>query len=305
MNNRNENQITMFKAVFALCQANLAIIIANAGLNNIYVQFSALLTNMLPTLQAQILNRKGVTINKKDTRAKLVAAIEEAGGIIMSHFDSNHNNDIFVQANVSLSKLKTMRDMKLIVHANTIRDLLEEHQVALLPFGVDAAYIAAYDLLLDDYDSIVTAPTAASNARKTATLQLTAKVKEVSNFLRKDLDKAMLVIKRSEPDFYITYLNARNIIDLGIRHLPADTGIIKGTIKDEATGLIIPNAVVQVINTPTIVIADELGTFMVFGLPAETYSIKISAGGYENKIVENIVVVVGDTISLDIVLTPA
>ncbi|MFN8281601.1 MAG: carboxypeptidase-like regulatory domain-containing protein [Chitinophagales bacterium] len=300
MRKRIENQITMLRTVATVCNINIALISANAGLNSIYLQFIAMLNALMPVAQAQILNRKGVAMNKKDAREKLALAVEEAQGIIMAHFNSVNDHDIFTAANVSLTKLRSMRDMKMLIHTQNIIDLLNEHQLVLTPFGVDAAYINNLQALFTIFDDIVSRPTVASNIRKAATADLEARIKLISVFLNNDLDKAMLVLKRTQPEFYKTYVNARNIIDNGVRHDDIVTGTLKGVIKEETTGIVIPNALVQIINTLAMVITNELGEFTITEIIPETYSIKISAGAYNIKTIDNVTITAGEETILDI-----
>jgi hypothetical protein len=304
MNKKNENRISMFKTVSDYCESNIALINANAGLATIYQRFVDKLDKLLPIAQAQMLNRKGIAQNKKDLRLKLALALEEASGIIMSHFDSINDHDIYTEANVTISRLKTMRDMKLLIHAQTIIDLLTTHQAVLAPFGVDAAYIANITAFRTEFDAIVAAPTMGSNARKTATAELEFLIKEIMAILNKELDNAMLVIKTAKPTVYKTYVNARRIIDNGIRHNAQITGTIKGVVKDETTDQIIADALVEIINTDTLVISNELGEFSIVSVPAGTYDIKVSAGNYEMKTVENVVVALAETAMIEVKLTP-
>ena len=305
MDKKTENRITMFKTVMSYCNLNAAIIATNVGVNNLYTQYVTILNELLPIAQTQIKNRKGVTQKKKEVKDELAFAVEEASGIIMSHFDSVNNHAIYEEMNVPISKLRNMRDTKLSAHAKSVEDLLTAEQAALLIFGVDAAYIGAFTVKLDAYDIIISSPTIASNEKKEATSQLKIKVKAVMDFLTHELDKAMLAFKHTQPNFYNRYVNARNIIDAGIRHNDEPLGSIKGIIKDEVTNLIIPNAIIEIINTPTMVISNELGEFTIISIPPENYDIKVSAGNYENKTVENITVTAEVETTLEIKLTPA
>lgn len=302
MKKRIENKISMFKAVKTHCQLNLVPISANAGLNSTYTTFVTMLDELLPIEKEQILNRKGVTMNKKDARMALVLKVEEASGILMSHFDSVHDHAIYESVDIAFSKLKSMRDMKFLAHADTVANLLTLHQAVLVPYGVDAAYLAGFQTVLQAYNDIVATPTHASNLRKTATSDLDILVAELNTFLLDRLDKAMLLLKVSHPAVYKTYRNSRRTVDNGIRHQKPNTGILKGVVKDDENGHVIENAFIEIINTETVVISDALGAFTIVGIPPDTYVIKVSAGGYETKMVEDVMIKVNETTDVEVKL---
>ncbi len=304
MKKRIENNITMFKTVMSYCSLNTALISPIPGLNNLFMQYVTKVNEVLAIAQTQIYNRKGITLNKKAAKETLALAIEEAAGIIMSHFDSINDHSVYEMMNISLSKLKGMRDMKLITHAELVKGVLTDEQPALAPFNVDAAYITSFGAKLTAFTDIVSAPTISSNERKAATAELDSRIKTITYFLTHELDKAMLVLKASQPNFYSRYVYARSIINNGIRHIKLATGILKGVVKDETTDLVIANAIIEIINTPTLVLSDEFGVFTIVNIPPDTYDIKVSVGDYENKTVENIAININETTNVEIKLTP-
>ena len=305
MKKQAENSISMFETVKAVCDANITIIATNAGLNNTYKKYLILLAETELLAQEQTLNRTGITIDKKKMREKLALLVETASGIIKTYFDSVNNFDIYTSVNVSLTKLRTMRDQLLVAHTQTVIDLLTAHQADLAPFGVDAAYITNLSDMQIKYANLSTLPTVARNNKSTATLQLKDKVKEVLTFLKNELDNAMLVVKLSNPAFYITYRNARKTIDSGIRHQEITTGSITGVVKQEETNTVIPNALVEIVGTETVIITDNLGEFTIINIPPATYMLKVSIGNYDIKTVDNIVVTENENTEVEINLTPS
>ncbi|MCC6515080.1 MAG: carboxypeptidase regulatory-like domain-containing protein [Chitinophagales bacterium] len=305
MEKKNENSISMFKTVKAVCETNIAVINANVGLNNTYNQYLLLLSNLELLAQEQTLNRTGITIDKKNAREALALLVEGASGIIKAHFDSVSNYDVFVSVNLSFTKLRIMRDQLFIAHTQTVINLLTTHQAVLAPFGVDAAYITNISNALTQYINIVAKPTEARNNKSTATLLLKTKIKEIATFLKNELDNAMLVVKITNTSFYVTFRNARRIIDNGIRHEETVTGTITGVVKDETNNQVIPDALVEIVGTPTIVLTDNLGEFTIISIPPETYTIRVSIGNYDIKLIDNIIVTANENTQVEIKLTPS
>jgi hypothetical protein len=185
MKNRIENKISMFNTVLTLCKLHIDLLQTNTGLHQVFTAFEQHYNELLPLIQSQIINRKGITKNKKALREQLILEVEEASGIIMSYASSVQNHEIYASVNFSYTKLKEMRDMVFITHANNVIDLLTTHQAALAIYSVDAAYINNIQTIYNDFDANVTSPTRASNERKTATFALEAKVKTISALLKK------------------------------------------------------------------------------------------------------------------------
>jgi hypothetical protein len=300
-----ENSISMFETVKAVCDDNITIISANAGLDDTYKRYLILLSQTELLAQEQTRNRTGITIDKKKMREKLVLLVEAASGIIKAHFDSTSNFNIFTSVNLSLTRLRTMRDQLFVAHTQIVIDLLTTHQAILAPFGVDAAYIATLTDIMSKFAIISTQPTVARNNKSTATLQLKNKVKEVLTFLKNELDNAMLIVKITNPTFYMTYRNARKTIDSGIRHQDIVTGSITGVVKQDETNQVIPNALVEIVGTETMIITNNLGEFTIINIPPNTYTLKVSIGNFEIKMVENVVVAANEDTEIEIKLTPS
>lgn len=299
-----ENSISMFKTVKAVCEENITTISANAGLDDTYKRYLLLLDQTETLAKEQTLNRTGITKDKKIVREKLALLVESASGIIKAHSDSINNFDTFTSVNMSLTKLRTMRDQLFVAHTQTVIDILTVQQANLAAFGVDAAYISNLTDMFNKFADISTQPTVARNNKSTATLQLKIKVKEVLIFLKNELDNAMLIVKITNPTFYITYRNARKTIDSGIRHQDIITGSITGVVKQDETNQVIPNALVEIVGTETMIITNNLGEFTIINIPPDTYTLKVSIGNFEIKMVENVVVTANIDTELEIKLKP-
>ncbi len=299
-----ENSISMFKTVKAVCEENITTISANAGLDDTYKRYLLLLDQTETLAKEQTLNRTGITKDKKIVREKLALLVESASGIIKAHSDSINNFDTFTSVNMSLTKLRTMRDQLFVAHTQTVIDILTVQQANLAAFGVDAAYISNLTDMFNKFADISTQPTVARNNKSTATLQLKIKVKEVLIFLKNELDNAMLIVKITNPTFYMTYRNARKTIDSGIRHQDIITGSITGVVKQDETNQVIPNALVEIVGTETMIITNNLGEFTIINIPPDTYTLKVSIGNFEIKMVENVVVTANIDTELEIKLKP-
>lgn len=299
-----ENSLSMFKTVKAVCDNNIALINANVGLQSTYADYVHLLGDMDILGQNQTKDRRGITKDKQNAREKLELAIEAASGIIKAQFDHDNNYDVFSLVNKPLSTLQGMRDQRIITHGQLVHDLLVQYQADLANFGVDVAYIAEYDKALDIYKGLVAKPTMARNDKAATTLLLSSKRKQINNFLKNELDGAMLLLKQDHLSVWITYRNARKKIDNGIRHNPL-LGIITGVVKMDEGNVVMPDVLIEVIGTETVIVTNNSGAFTIIDVPPATYTIKASISGFDVKMVEDVVVTAQQTTTVEIKMTPS
>lgn len=298
MNTFIENRISMYKATDRVCDDNSSLITANAGLASTHARFKVLLKEMDDLSRDQSMNRTGVTVDKQFARNKLDLGIETSAGYIVSHFTRVKNYTIANSVDKALSTVQGMADQTVIGHGQLVLQLLTQNQAALAPFGVDAAYIDSFSLTLTNYITLVATPTTARNIKKTLTRLQRLKSNEISLFLKKELDKAMTGLKSEHLDVYLTYKNARRIVQNGIRHHVF--GTIAGIVKDSETQLVLEAALLEVVGTTTHVVTNESGMFSIFDVPPGTYALKVSIGGYAIKIIEQITVVAHEITNVDV-----
>lgn len=84
--------------------------------------------------------------------------------------------------------------------------------------------------------------------------------------------------------------------------LQAQPGSIKGKVTDAKTGEVLSGASIGVVDTKKGAYSDTKGTFHIKKLTAGTYKLRVSFIGYENKIIEGIVVAEDAATSVMIVL---
>lgn len=300
MNTFIENRQSMYHATKGVCDDNISLITANAGLASTYDRYLVLLKQMDDLSRDQAMNRTGVTVDKQLARDKLDLKIEKSAGYVVSHFTRVQNFTIANSVDKSLSTVQGMADQTVIGHGQLVKDLLTANQAALAPFGVDAAYIDAYTVTLTNYTTLVATPTMARNYRKALTKLQLEKSKEISRFLRKELDKAMAGLKDEHMDVYLAYKNARRIVQNGIRHHVF--GTIAGVVKADVSHLVLDGVLVEVVGTLTNIITNESGLFTISTVPPGTYTLKVSVGGYAIKIIEHVVVTAHQTTSLEVLM---
>jgi hypothetical protein len=119
---------------------------------------------------------------------------------------------------VSGSKLKYSRDTILRDRCQLVHEETSKVIDDLGDYGILATDLEELQQEIDDYAAIIAKPRTAIGTRATATAQLIELFKQGDDVLNSRLDKLTEQYKSNNPDFYISYKNARSIIDLGVRH---------------------------------------------------------------------------------------
>ena len=85
-------------------------------------------------------------------------------------------------------------------------------------YQVNNTIIDSLQFLLNQFDVLIQSPRQAIIVNSEATKRLKELFKHADKTLKHELDGLMLRYKESNPDFYDEYINARIIIDLGVKN---------------------------------------------------------------------------------------
>ncbi len=300
MNYRQENTLTMFNTVLAVCSQNSAIIALIAALNNVFALFTTKCLAINDISKVQLLHIKGKTTEKANLKSALALRASIVARVIRAYATSIQNDVLRNEIDYTESVLLKQRDITIQLNAQMIFDRATTHLAALAPFGITAAVMTDLDTAIGDYQAHQTSPTVARDYRAVATTELDLLISETSDLLRFQMDDIMQLLRLTEPSFFRLYTNARRTYDLHGTH-SANEGTLSGVVRNATTNLIIENALIELIDSDEVTSSDALGEFQ---LPKEpgTYSIRVSKDGYTETIVNDIVVVKGEETAITVVL---
>ena len=132
------------------------------------------------------------------------------------------DNEMKAVANLTESKLKTMRDDLLGSRANSIHVFATANAAALIPAGVTAAQLTALNNQKNTWLANTQRPRQLKAVAKGHTVNLLAQIKTIDALLKEQLDKLMLPFKATNPSFYADYTANRVIHDThGKKKAPA------------------------------------------------------------------------------------
>lgn len=292
MNYRQENTLTMFNTVVAVCDQNSAVIATIPALDTAYTTFKTQCGFINDVSLEQLLQIKGETVEKAKLKNALALRASIVSRVVRAYAISINDSVLRNEVDYTESVLAKQRDITIQLNAQIIFDRANTHLVALASFGITAGVMTDLTTAISDYQAHLSSPTVARDKRAGATTELDEKIGMANDILRFQMDDTMQILRLPEAKFFRLYTNARKIYDLHGKG-SANLGSIKGVVKDLATNLVIDGALIELLDSDIVTSSDAFGEF-VMDLVPDTYSIRVSKDGYSDVEINDIVVVKGE-----------
>jgi hypothetical protein len=225
MNDRQNAKITMYQTVYNTC----------AGYASVYVKVPAFM-NSLDALNRGIMNirevekqqvnalSKGVTLEKTDVEEALVLSLLKISGALYVYAFETGNKDLAVKTDMNKTQLYRMENNTLLVTAGEIASKAAETGEALAEYGIGTAELTELAERTAAFEALIVKPRTVIGEHKLYTSNLTKLFAETDSVLFDRLDKLINLFKVSEPDFYTSYKNARNVINTSARKKKTEGG---------------------------------------------------------------------------------
>ena len=243
MDSRNEAKLSMYNAVLTHIEANAVITATVPAFATVATTLRTTYDNIIDAAQQETLAITGITMDK--TQARLALCNEAAGiaAAIFAYASSISDNEMKEQVNYPVSKLQNTNDELLIPVCNNILSIATTNAAAIIPYGVSAARVTAFEDIIEDYQNLIPNPRNAVSNRSAVRTSIKNLFKDADLMLKSQLDKLALQFKTTEEDFYNTYRNNRIILDAATSNTQAT-----GTITDSVTNQPIPNVTINVVD---------------------------------------------------------
>jgi len=172
-----------------------------------------------------------------DKTAKKIVMCEDAvvvAKVVKTYAKINNDKELVKVVDYSYSDLFRVRDSDSKVRCEEILDAATPIETNLInEYGLNSMDVANLNSGITSYGAVIAAPTLAKGKRKMAGVNITKLVKDTDDILKNIIDNLMETFKKTMPDFYGKYTNARIIIDLGKRKKPAVAQIKGVTLNFE------------------------------------------------------------------------
>lgn len=215
MNKLQHNRLLMYQAVKSVITRYQSDWKSLKSFAAIVVLFQELNSKIIELIGKQEDNSKGVTIEKKVVEQKL---IEQTLVLIKSiTVYAVQQNQLQLKSKVSftVSDLTRARNNDLLVISMTIHQEAMVIVDQLADYGISNDDLKGFEILINDFETMLSAPRDTISQGALATAQLKEVFKQTHDLLIHEMDPLMVHFK--EKEFHKAYFNARNIVDYGKR----------------------------------------------------------------------------------------
>lgn len=253
--------------------------------------------------QVQLLDNKGITINKNTIADHLSTSVTTVRDAVVAHAIFTNDSKLEQKVNFKSDELKGWENV-LIGNAAILYAAAHPLRTQLEALNITDADIEAVNTNRLLFKGVMYEPRFATGQKKAATQSIRRVFREMDAILRNELDPAMRIFKTANPDFFDQYTNGRIIVDLGGRKTRNNTTVIEGTIAHFETLDLLPGAHATVVETGQTVVVGADAKFSFTVPEGGVYSLRFELDGFKTYTEDSISIETGQIITLDIELEP-
>ncbi|MBN1184461.1 MAG: hypothetical protein JXB49_19370 [Bacteroidales bacterium] len=160
----------------------------------------------------------GTTSDKNALEQELIQCVYELSSALCVMAKRTGNNELLEKVDFTLSELQTAREAELVSTSENVAILAKEHIDKLTDYAITADSVSTLNNLSARMKGMISAPRVSITERKTANSKLKEVMDNTCKLLEEQLDRLMLRFRKSHPEFYADYINARHTIAHGVRH---------------------------------------------------------------------------------------
>ncbi|MBI4327987.1 MAG: hypothetical protein HY674_22380 [Chloroflexi bacterium] len=215
MTSKQENKLSMYLAVKAVCDRNTSTWQTLQAFADGYTEFGAHLQNIQTLSQSQSQATTGLAADKQQLREAMAAAAVEIAGAASAYAKKVKNNDLAAKVNVSVSDIMGGRDTTAADTARNVHAAATANLANLGSYGITAAKLTALKGKIDAYAASISKPRDARASTKTATEQMSAEFDAADAALADQMDSLMPQFQPANAAFVTDYQNARITVRSG------------------------------------------------------------------------------------------
>jgi Carboxypeptidase regulatory-like domain len=297
MTSKNEAKLNMYNAVAAFAQTNAATINSIPALTTAITAFNAKRQQLIDAAEQESQVIVGITQNKTNLKKSLCQTATSHAAVLFAFATAQNDEDLKAKAKMANSDLFKLKDDELTIKMQNLAANLTANQAGLAPYGITPAIITAFNTLLTNYSGAVPSPRNAASIRKAAAEQLKSLYKEVDSILKLQVDKIALQFKATNKPFHDEYKSNRVIVNA-----PTQNTKLSGSVKSTANNQNLSDVLVQVNNTAYTTTTNGGGKYMLKIPVPGTYSVTCTKTGYAPKTINNVIITLGQTTTLNTTL---
>ena len=215
MTSKQENKLSMYLAVKAVCDRNNTTWQTLQAFVDGYADFGGRVTNIQNLAQSQAVDSTGLSADKEALRKTMATETATTAGAVNAYAKKVKNNDLAAKTNVSVSTFMEGRDTIAATNALNIHAAATANLANLAPYGVTAAKLTALKAKIDAYSASISKPRDAVGSGSTATKQMGDEFDAADAALNDQMDALVPQFAAANAKFVEDYNNARIIVDSG------------------------------------------------------------------------------------------
>jgi hypothetical protein len=278
MENKQNNQLNMFRTVIAACDNyHPAIITVPAFLKGLNV-FKAKVFAITNAAQQHLALVTGAHEDKQVVKKNMVRLAASFASAIRTYAAYSNNNTLKAEMNFSEKELLESREDQLFLRIRGILNKANLHLPSLSTYGIDETLISILHMDVTDLNA-GTASIAARPSREGLSENL-KKLFLDANTALDNLDENINRFEYTFPDFFRLYKRVRVVNDPA-RKKTSGFGFVQGTIKD-AAGHPVEGALSELHETDLFDSSDTNGNFLFEQVVPGNYQLEIRKPGFRN-----------------------
>lgn len=215
---RLANKLAMYNVVQFHLNANKSVWTPVPAMVDTVNDFESLLAEIDTCMQLTQENKKGITLQKADQQALVIAHTYELSSVL--YVLATKLNDVILAAKVDFTEtdLLKKRDGNLVTTCLHMVEIATEHLAELIDYQVSGDELMVLKEEIKCFADNLTTGRVSVSERKAANAKLKDLFVQVDAILKKQLDRLMVRYRENEPNFYTAYQNTRRIVNYGVRH---------------------------------------------------------------------------------------
>lgn len=213
MNAKQENKLSMYLAVKAVCDRNNSTWQTLQAFVDAYADFGTRVANLQNLAQTQAQKTTGLAADKEALRKIMATAAVEVALATHAYAKKSKNNDLAAKTNVSVSTFLEGRDTLAAATALNIHAAATANLASLATYGVAAAKLTALKAKVDAYTASLSKPRDAAAIARTSTKQMKDEFAAADAALKDQMDALVPQFAATNAKFASDYQVARIIVD--------------------------------------------------------------------------------------------
>ena len=221
---------------------------------------------------------------RRETMAERGAGIAQG---IVSWLEDTEQTELISEYDFKKYQLKAQTAVNAKNRNEKVFAKADAERANLLPYGFTDTIIDAYGNMITAFVEIMGAADAKIAEKSSATAGLEVRVDDLHEEIEK-LRTNVGIFRITNIGFYKAFLDAFKIDNTGVRHVK-----LRGTVKDAATGTVLPKALLKLIPAAGEAKTAKSGTtgkFRYFSLATGVYTLECTLPGYQLKSIADVAI---------------